>query len=94
MWYVYILFSKKLNGYYIGQSGDVALRLRYHNELSEHSYTSRYRPWELRRAYGFNTRREAILAERYIKGRKSRNFVEWLLEKEDAVSWLQSRIDG
>ncbi len=92
MWYVYILFSEKLNGYYVGQSRDVTLRLAFHNGLSENSYTSRYRPWELRGVYGFKTRAEAVRVERYIKSRKSRSFVEWLLEREDAGSWLLSRI--
>jgi predicted GIY-YIG superfamily endonuclease len=48
MFYVYILYSASADKFYVGQTHDVELRLSFHNELSDHSFTSRFRPWQLR----------------------------------------------
>jgi putative endonuclease len=44
MFSVYILFSEEHDKYYVGQTDDLERRLLEHNELSENSFTSRYRP--------------------------------------------------
>ncbi|MCB0611642.1 MAG: GIY-YIG nuclease family protein, partial [Lewinella sp.] len=47
MHFVYILYSEGSQIYYVGQTPDLSTRLLFHNELSEKSFTSRHRPWEL-----------------------------------------------
>jgi putative endonuclease len=48
MFFVYILFSKKLNRYYIGTTDNVEKRLSEHNSrLYVNSFTTRGIPWEL-----------------------------------------------
>ena len=69
---VYILYSPTYEKYYVGQTPDMETRLLFHNELSENSYTSRYRPWELKRVIEVGSRSQAVRIERYIKKRKSR----------------------
>ena len=79
MYYVYIIYSPSHDKYYVGQTQDVNQRLLEQNELSEGSYTSKYRPWELRLSLPVPTRSSAIRLEAHIKGKKRRSFIEVLL---------------
>lgn len=46
MYYVYILYSKDLDRYYIGSTSDIQPRLTKH--LSEHSgFTGKAKDWEI-----------------------------------------------
>lgn len=67
---VYILHSPTYDKYYVGQTPEVETRLLFHNELSENSYTSRYRPWELKRVIEVGSRSLAV----QIGRRKQRNY--------------------
>ncbi|MFN5170530.1 MAG: GIY-YIG nuclease family protein [Cyclobacteriaceae bacterium] len=75
---VYILQSERDGSFYIGQTSDLADRLRRHN-LGLEKYTSRKAPWRLYWTQRVATRSEAIRLERKIKNFKSRarivNFV-------------------
>ena len=93
-YYVYILYSSTHDKYYIGQTSDLETRMLFHNELSENSFTSRYRPWELKKAIPVQGRRMARKMENYIKNRRSRNYVKSLIENEDAVQRLLRRFDS
>jgi len=66
MYFVYILFSKKLQKYYIGQTNNIKNRLQQHNS-GESNYTSRGIPWEFKWYTMKNTRSEAIILERKLK---------------------------
>jgi len=70
MYYVYILYSASSDKYYVGQTENVEVRLEYHNELTENSFTSKHRPWVVKRIIEVSTRREALIIEKYIKKRK------------------------
>ena len=72
MYYVYILYSTSSDKYYVGQIDNLELRLKFHNELSEKSYTSKHRPWDLKRSIELKNRSEAVRIERMIKKRKSK----------------------
>ena len=94
MHHVYILYSPSHDKYYIGQTPDIETRLLFHNELSTTSYTSKYRPWELKRAIEVENSSIAIKMERYIKGRKSRAYLEKLITDEKAVAKLRKRFSS
>ena len=91
MHYLYILYSASSDKYYIGQTPDLETRLLFHNELSEDSYTSKYRPWELVCSIAVPSRSGAMKLERYVKGRKSRAYTESLVNDEKARRRLLSR---
>ena len=78
MYYVYILYSKKFDHYYIGQCEDVDLRLKRHNGKAVHS-TKAYVPWELVYTESFTSRSEAVQRESEIKKKKSRKYIEYLV---------------
>ncbi|MGB5170453.1 GIY-YIG nuclease family protein [Eudoraea sp.] len=72
---VYILYSKKLDRYYVGQTENIDLRLRVHNTRGK-KYTSKGIPWILIKSYKCNSRSEAVSLETKIKKRGIRRFIE------------------
>ncbi len=80
-YFVYILYSKKLDRYYIGSSCDPVERLRYHN-LELKGWTKRGVPWGIVYTTEFTDRNTAMVKERFIKNQKSRKFIEKLISGE------------
>ncbi len=77
--YTYIIQSIKDQSYYIGQTDDLDKRLSQHNEgISK--YTSRKKPWKLVYYEEFESRKEAIKRERFLKKQKNREFYKNLIE--------------
>ena len=72
--FVYILFSEKLNKYYVGSSHDPEQRLYYHN-LGEKGWTRTGVPWKLVFKREYESRKIAMERERYIKKQKDRKFI-------------------
>jgi len=83
MFYIYVLYSKKSDKYYIGLTSDVNRRLYEHNNPSRHNkYTAKHLPWELRVFFECSeSRSQGLLVERFIKNQKSRVFVEKLVSE-------------
>jgi len=75
--YTYILFSVKLNKYYIGACTDINRRLHEHN-TGHSKFTSTGSPWVLKYSETFETLQEAKKRELYIKKMKSRKYIESL----------------
>ena len=68
MFYIYIIYSERLQRYYVGSTGIVEKRLLEHNAGKSKS-TRAGVPWTLIHIESFPTRSEAILQERKIKAR-------------------------
>jgi putative endonuclease len=80
MWYCYILYSQKIDRYYIGYTDNLEWRLQRHNE-GWGTYTKRGIPWEIVYYEKYNSKRDAMKRERQIKNMKSRKFIEDLVKK-------------
>ena len=78
MHYVYILFSEKLNRYYIGSSADIEERVLRHNAGATKS-TKSGRPWKIVYTEKYDSKNKAIKREYYLKRMKSRSFIENLI---------------
>ena len=52
-----------------------------HNELGAKGYTLKYRPWEILFIEEYQTKREAMVREKALKGGKGREFI-WQQIKE------------
>lgn len=78
MYSVYILFSEKLDKYYIGSSHDPEKRLYYHNS-GRKGWTKTGVPWKMLYRKDFVDKKKAMEKERYIKKQKDRKFVEQLI---------------
>jgi putative endonuclease len=82
MFFVYILYSEKSDIYYIGSTDNVERRLNEHNQISENSFTSRHRPWELKASFLVgDSRSTAILIEKHIKKQKSRSYIDEIIRR-------------
>ena len=81
-YFVYILYSKTSDKYYIGHTCDINRRLKEHNDLSSDSrkFCVKNGPWELKYyEAGFKTRSDAAKREKQIKSWKSRRLIEKLI---------------
>ncbi len=82
MFYVYILYSAGADKYYIGHTDDVNRRLLEHNEISEKSYTSRFRPWELKVFFPVGEERGfAMKIEKHLKKQKNKLYLEEIINR-------------
>ena len=79
MYFVYLLQSEMDGSFYVGYSTDITRRLQEHNE-GESRYTSKKRPWKLAYVESFNSKREALIRERFLKSQRNRVFYEKLKE--------------
>ena len=81
MYFVYVLFSTKLNKRYIGSTSNIDKRLRQHN-----AGKSRFKkggiPWELIYKESFLTLSEARKRELFIKSGSGRKYLNQIFNKE------------
>ena len=82
MYFTYIIYSRLRDKYYVGHCADVSKRVEDHNNSRSH-YTKRGKPWVLKWTIEFATRSEAIAEEKRIKTKKSRKYIEWLINQEN-----------
>jgi putative endonuclease len=75
--YTYVIYSGKLNKYYIGACIDLERRLHEHN-IGHSKFTSTGMPWVLKYNEVFETLPEAKRRELQIKKMKSRKYIESL----------------
>jgi len=70
MYYTYVLQSKKDGSFYIGYTKQLQKRIRQHNS-GKSSYTSKHRPYKLVYYEKFNSKKETIEREKYLKSLKN-----------------------
>jgi putative endonuclease len=74
-YFVYIIFSSKLNKYYTGFTENLEVRIAQHNSGIS-TFTSKGIPWELIHSFEVNSINEARILEKEIKGRGAKRFLE------------------
>jgi putative endonuclease len=74
---VYLLKSLTAGKHYIGYTQNLISRFKSHNELGKKGFTVRYRPWHVIHVEIFNTKKEAMNREKFLKSGKGR---EWMKE--------------
>jgi putative endonuclease len=79
MFYTYILYSEKLEGYYIGfTSTSPQLRLVKHLQATK-GHTAKAKDWVLVHTESFETKQEAMAREKELKSWKSKERIIRLL---------------
>jgi len=79
MYHLYILYSKTLDKYYVGYTGNELLeRLRKHNS-NHKGFTGRASDWAVCYKENFATKTEAYAREREVKKWKSRSRIQKLI---------------
>jgi len=79
VYYAYILFSKKIDRYYIGSTGNLEDRLNRHNQGRSKATRSGAPEWKLVFFEEYSSRRDAVNREFYLKRMKSRKYIESLI---------------
>ena len=82
MYFLYILYSEKLDKYYVGSTADITRRIERHNE-GWGRFTKGGIPWKLVHTEEYTNKSEAVKRERHIKKQKSRLYIEDLINCED-----------
>ena len=77
---MYILFSKKLNKYYVGACINLSRRIYEHN-IGHSKFTSTGTPWELVYKESYEDLIQAKRRELQIKKMKSRKYIESLISR-------------
>ena len=78
MTYCYIIYSRKLDRFYVGITGDRLIsRLAKHinSYYGKSSYTSKAQDWKLHYWIACKNRKQAVSIERHIKRMKSREYL-------------------
>jgi putative endonuclease len=80
MWYVYIIYSEKIDHYYIGVTDNLNWCLERHNQ-GWGSYSKRGIPWKVVYTESFEHKTGALKREKEIKRIKSRKYIKRLINK-------------
>jgi putative endonuclease len=81
---VYILYSATANKYYVGCTENITIRLEQHN-AGRNLSTKSGAPWELKYTEAFHSLAEARHREAAIKKKKSRIYIEWLINAAASI---------
>jgi putative endonuclease len=87
MAYLYILYSKCVNKYYVGITTDLPeIRLNKHNTSHyKNQFTSIADDWEIKLSFACVDVKIARKMEQYVKRMKSRKFINKLIDSEFEV---------
>ncbi len=92
----YILFSKKLNGFYTGVSqDDLQERILKHNlhTYGTHRYTAQTEDWELYYYSECSSFSLAVKLEKHIKKMKSKTYIQNLLKYPEIMEKLKKQYE-
>ncbi len=74
--YVYLIRSIRFpDQIYIGQTSDLKLRIKKHNEKGS-IHTAKYIPWKLVTYIAFSDKNKALKFEHYLKSGSGRSFAK------------------
>lgn len=77
VYFVYTIYNRKHNKFYIGQTFDVTKRVQEHNDKVLKGYTSRFDGnWELIYKEELPSRQEAVKREHQLKSFRGREFIK------------------
>ena len=80
-YFVYILYSGKCDKYYVGQTESLERRIEEHNIGKGGAFSSSCLPWKLIYHEPYSSRLDAMEREKEIKRKKSRKYIEYLINK-------------
>lgn len=77
MYFVYIIYSEGLNGYYVGRTIDLEKRINEHNTgFYKKSFTAKANDWSLFFSMVCRDKSQALNIENHIKKMKSKIYIE------------------
>ncbi|MFV8373782.1 GIY-YIG nuclease family protein [Flavobacterium sp. LB1P71] len=93
MYFIYIIYSEKLDRYYVGATDDVRKRLDEHNSVFyNEAFTAKGIPWELSLSFECESSEKAYGLEKFLKRMKSRVFLEKVMVDPSILLDIQNKI--
>ena len=87
MHFIYIIYSKDVNKFYVGETPDVENRVALHNEhYFKDAFTKIAKDWEVVLKFECRNRSEAIFIEKFIKRMKSNQFIKKIIQDPAILS--------
>ena len=86
---VYILFSEKLNRFYIGFTQNLDLRLEFHENSENRKFTANAKDWKLFLEINCDTKTQGATIEKHIKKMKSKIYINNLKKYPEMVDKLK-----
>ena len=87
MHFLYVLYSKSIDKFYIGESSNVEERLILHNEgYYKKSFTKKAKDWKIQLKYKCDSRSQALFLEKFIKRMKSKTFIQKVIDNPGILS--------
>ena len=88
--YVYILFSEKIDRFYIGYTSNLDERLQFHKDPDPNKYTYNADDWVLFYKISCVSKQQALVIEKHIKRMKSTTYIRNLVKyPEMAIKLLE-----
>ncbi len=93
MHYLYIIYSKTADKFYIGETHNLEERLQKHNEHSyNNSFTKIASDWKLVLQFNCINRDNALFLEQFIKRMKSRKFIEKIIAQPNILTDILAKM--
>ena len=91
MFYVYVLYSEKLDRFYTGQTHDIDSRLEKHNtKYYENKWTSKGIPWSIFLIIECQSKKQSLSIEKHIKRMKSSKYIRNLKKYPELILKLKN----
>jgi putative endonuclease len=90
MYFVYVLKSVSYHKSYTGITDNLERRLTQHN-AGYHTYTKRWKPWEIVYNEVLNDRDEARSREKYLKSAAGRRWLEKVVFNADVAELVYAQ---
>ena len=87
----YIIYSEKLDKFYIGKSENFDQRIIFHNSDENEKWSKAGRPWKSFLIIACESFKQAGKIERYIKAQKSRKYILAIKERPEYIESLLQR---
>ena len=88
---VYILYSDKLNRFYIGYTSDFETRLEFHKNAELHKFTANADDWKVFLKIICKNKTQGLNIEKHIKKMKSKTYIENLVKYPDIILKLKEK---
>jgi putative endonuclease len=85
---VYVLFSEKLNRFYIGYTSDFDLRLEFHLNADKRKFTYNANDWVLFLKIDCENKKQALAIEKHIKKMKSKIYIQNMMKYPEIIQKL------
>ena len=88
---VYILFSEKLNKFYIGFTTNLEERLQFHQTAETRKFTYNANDWIVFLAIECDSKSQGVGIEKHIKSMKSRAYIHNLKTYPEIIEKLKAK---